>query len=462
MASKPRLTIVCLLQHRVLRADTFGGGQPPLVEVIDDAPADSQLALRAALQRQRPAGRVLVLDESAWTQTIELGEAAVAGLDPTELRRAIAYEIEPMSGLSPTASRLGLCEAVATTTGRRSFWICQIAETAARALEAEVAAAHARLLGITTPCGLGLAGAVDEGEARVEVWDGSTYCGTPERPELVIGARAGQRSWTQSIGDWLARRGDGTIAWSGAARPVAATTTPPTTLVDHGPLPATGDPEAAGVWLAAVAGVLERAGLRLLPTVAPSARPLKIRAAVVALVLALATALLLAYDDHRLRAALPDLVTRLETAQRERQQIQARRRATDAELRQLAEHEAETAALVTAIDGIEVLWRQQQEHVEQLLRSLAAVRPRGVMLRSVDTVAGGVTEISGIGVEPKSVDEFAAELAAALRSGGWEVRPAQSSERRTPDGHALYDFSIGVAPEGRAVARPASARKRAP
>ena len=84
MKRRPELTVLFAGAERVARVDLASGKESaPLHSFVGPARAGASLAelLRGVFaDGVRPAARTLVIAETAWTQTVELEQAAVAGL----------------------------------------------------------------------------------------------------------------------------------------------------------------------------------------------------------------------------------------------------------------------------------------------------------------------------------------------------------------------------------------------
>ncbi len=436
MGRRARLTIACVLRDRALRVDCDRDGPRGEPDVIEPPPTDAASALRALLTIRPAAPRVLVLLDGAWTQTIDLAAAAIAGLDVADVRRAIAHELEPVSGIPAANARIAVREIDAAASGRRSFWVVQMRSEAAADLEREVAAAGAHLAGISTVCGLGLANGIAIDDLRVEAWEHATFCGSLAEPERVVAGRTGRRYWTQAIEEWAARHTRDVVHWAGSSRPLPATNE---ALHDLGPLPAVQDSAHAGAWLVAIAPLLQDQHGELLPLVGPAPRVRRERPLLVALVLALAVAVFAWFDDCANHRELVATQARLDDVRLRKQQREQQAK-SDADLaRRLQEIMDTNDAEAARIEDVEVLWQRERSMIPKLLEKVAAVRPRGILLRSLRTGVNGATEVTGIGTDTKVVDDFTAELAAALRDHGWDVTPAHSSEQ-TVEGRTYQEF----------------------
>lgn len=459
MAGRPQLTIVCLLQDRILLRVDRQGGASSEADVIEDDAAGSAASLRHILEVRRPAARVVVLRDDLWCQTVELAEASTSGLGAHELQQALSFEVEPMSNMPAVGSRTGYREGARGARGKRSYWVSQASEELVNSIEAQVKRVGSRLVGIAHPCGLGLAtrnGAV----TRVEIWDQVTFCGTGSEAELVIAGRAGQRFWTQKLGDWMRAHAGVPAEWAGSVRPAAVGAEG---VADLGVLPACSGVDAAAAWLRSVAHLLEGRLSELLPVVVPAPRRIAVRPSLVMLLLTLAAAVALWFDDRAQQRTLSDTTAKLEQAQTRHRQIEARSKGQAETRKKVAAVAAANDKEAAALAALDLLWQQQRNRVPAMLRALAALRPKGLQVRSLLSTSAGGNEITGIATEPKVIDDFAAQLAPVLRSDGWDVSPAHSRER-AEGGRAWHEFTIGAAPvgQGKAVPMQVQGRKRTP
>lgn len=103
---KPAVTFLLITPNRVARAD-FAAGKC----VASSAPRPGADAVRAALALGgKAASETWLLSSEAWTQEIPLNAAQVAGLSAESLRRALAFEVEPFSGIPAADSATGFRE----------------------------------------------------------------------------------------------------------------------------------------------------------------------------------------------------------------------------------------------------------------------------------------------------------------------------------------------------------------
>src|SRR5436190_2274628 len=103
MASRVAITLLLLDRDKVVRAD-FGSGARPEVRDLWQQPRpavdDFGLLVESALHLgPHPGKRVWVLSGDLWTQTLPLPLLKVDGISEDELSQALAFEVEPLSGV---------------------------------------------------------------------------------------------------------------------------------------------------------------------------------------------------------------------------------------------------------------------------------------------------------------------------------------------------------------------------
>lgn len=437
-SSRGRTAILYLTAERVTRVDL---DLPDRAVEHGRAPGAGLAAVEAALADSPPEA-AYIADERAWTQTLALPNGAVAGLQPAQLERALAFELEPLSGIPADDSALA-AHVLSDADGQRRLWVTQVRRSELDALATALRARGVRLLGVVHPAGLDGAGA-----PRVEVWEQATCC-VPENGKapdlLVIGARAGQRSWARGVRDWLCERNGSAVAWIGRARPALAEVPERAGVIaDRGDWPR---PPALSQWLAGAARALA-ANPSPVPLIAPpraARRRLEPRAAGIALA-ALVTAF--AYFDHRaLQRALGALELESSVAGAAAADVQ-RLRQRNAELEQQYEKLAPAAAARSEIaDSIEREWKAQRARLPGLLAAVAELRPDALVVRWIRTTAAGAFSVEGAGAEAGAIDSFTAALSLRLRPLHFHVQPAASSVESTESGARFFRFAIVCSPE---------------
>ena len=179
MPRKPRNTILCITADRLVRADFDRAADPAGFAItvrprpaIDDLPGlvETTIRLRSDLGK-----RVWVLSSDIFLQIADLTSAPGA-LDDDELRRALAFELEPLSNISGLDSLVGYAP-LASDTGHAAFLVSQISRSEAERICEVVRRAGGQLAGIAHPAGvpapLHASGAL-ESWARVEAWADAT------------------------------------------------------------------------------------------------------------------------------------------------------------------------------------------------------------------------------------------------------------------------------------------------
>lgn len=157
--SKPALSVIFVGQGYLARVDVPSGADEPSRRVWRAARPASVSSIAGAIESD-PAviadlgGDCWVLAEDLWTQMLALPAAAVAGLDARAVERALAYELESLSGLSPAESMLGFVPGDDSPAGERTFWVTQAPADEIARIAQIIRCAGGQLVGLAHPAGL--------------------------------------------------------------------------------------------------------------------------------------------------------------------------------------------------------------------------------------------------------------------------------------------------------------------
>lgn len=425
-------TIVLVTETRVIRADRHGPEDG--VSVIDrPRHAEHGLAdsIRTVFTDRRTKGGVVVLSTDVWIQTLSLGREQVAGLAPADLARALAFEAETFSGIPARQSALGYRGGDALD-GSAAYWIAQVTRSDLESVKAAVAEAGGTLYGLGHPGGLPLPMAATNGNEpwqRVEIWDGayvlvSNADGQRVRTR-ILNAIPGADVLTEIDEDpeWLdARGGDVPLPGPGVRFELAVE-------------------ESRRRWCEIALEVLAADPLRLplaQSETAPGRRSPAFSAgfALTALVMLGTVAWygFLTWQRIGLTATEAGLVTAtaaLEAARREESAL-----ADELKANRLAAESAKEVGALRASLAI-------------LLAEIGRRRPADVVILTMKQESNGMI-CGGVSLDARLVDEFGAELSAALQPSGWAVRTREVRAREA----GIWDFSLAF--QHRAFARPAA------
>jgi Tfp pilus assembly protein PilN len=143
-------TILIITHHRVVRADVMEGSVTSFKTGPRHADPTGDAALEAVRLDSAKPKRAFVLIDDAFAQTIGLNVSQAAGLNATELERALSFEVEPLSGIAPFDSALGF-RALEAQNGQQRYSIAQITLQQRDALQKALAANGVKLSGICHP-----------------------------------------------------------------------------------------------------------------------------------------------------------------------------------------------------------------------------------------------------------------------------------------------------------------------
>lgn len=161
-------SLLLVTHHRVVRADVVDGS----VTTFKAGPRHADPVGDAVLEALRldAAGvkRVFVLLDDVFTQTVGLNVSQAAGLSHAELERALAFEVEPLSGIAPFDSALGF-RVLGAANGQQRYMVAQTTLPQRDALHLALNAQGVRLAGLCHPRNLAEA-APPEGDEPLRVW----------------------------------------------------------------------------------------------------------------------------------------------------------------------------------------------------------------------------------------------------------------------------------------------------
>lgn len=458
MPPRAAITILYIGAARSVRADFAAGAGGELLS-SDERPAGSGDPAAAATELlksgARPAPKTFVFLENAWSQTVDLPAAASAGLNSLQLERALAFELEPVSGNRPAESAvaavpIGTLTIGTAGAGHTRYLVTQISVATRDAIAQALAAAGTRLAGIAHPGGIGGNDAL-----RMEVFEQVTFCINLQKRESTraIAARPGSRLWEQEIRTWLAENAAGApVLWRGRARAISQLPEAGEMIHDEGPLALDAD---LYQWMreCAIPAILDSPAR--VPMIAPPARErARLNPAIAGGVLCTLLAAACVFDYLQLSA-------RVAGSEKEMQQIadaalksQKTRTAMEALAKQAAELNKKNQTRDSRLRYAEAEWKAQRERLPALVRATSTECPEGVLATSISSDAGGILQIKGAAVESAAVDSFVADLAAQLGRKHFAVQPAQLRESWNEDAGRFFEFTITVAPVAAAPAPP--------
>lgn len=465
MLRRQSTTILLLTADGIIRADLAGGRVAALWQqprpAVDDLPMLVDSALRLGGKGRR---RVWVLTTDLWSQTLPVEAGATRGMLSDELARSLAFEVEPLSGISAFESALGH-KAMATDGFHRHFWVVQLPIWQLTQIEEVVRQAGCSLGGVAHPGGLPRPVA-DTGQGawqRVELWPDSVVAvqadaGKPP-DTLVYNGGPAQDGWKPEIVRWLASR-------QPADRRVlllSRTADNDRRLGDETEVLDLTDESVLTAWLAAWAEVLASDDPGL-PIIQPAPQPMPAHTQILisaGLATLVAAGCWFIHTAHQKQIAETVAETRQLTERTEQfeafdGEIQRRRD----QLKTLTE---DNERLLSGLDTYEAALAAQQYRVAALLTAVAEMRPEHLMIRKIEHDSGRLT-ISGSSLDPESANELAVSLDRRVRSLGWQVglphqQAGRNSADRTPWTFRLELKDIDV---GGSIVREAERRQSAP
>ena len=417
------LTLLFVTPQRLVRADFLRETGPTLTHFWQ-APAPPGdllplLAEGALLLGPPPQGSVFIVASTLATQFLSVPTPKVGGLEGEELRRALGFEAEALSGMNPFESVLGTV-AQGESAGERQYWITQIPTSELQQLDESFARHKAALSGVLHAGGLPRnvdAGSAGEPWQRVEVWNDAVFCVDTSASGSfklhLIPSPPSRANWQPEAESWFKGCGPSmhreTLvsdpAWLGAA----------------GGGHSLDEELVLRSFLTAWAKELLLPQPRI-PIIRPPARPIaaSTRWAIAGGLLAASTAVCLSHWfwlDRQVR----QLEREVREAQRPAQQLQALRGETSDLEKQLGIATEEIASLRSLLDDWkDGVTREHRRHAA-LLGGLMSHTPAGLMIDGIEERPNNL-RVSGLSMTAESPG-FGIGLSGIMENFFWTIDP---------------------------------------
>jgi len=447
--SRADLTVILHTERGVARADYSGISAPVLTGVwtqpLSANGNGSGVGQFEALLKQAPrcARQVWLLSDEVWVNGQSLPAAATAGLNSEALEHALNFEAEPLSGISAADAVLGFANQ-GQEDGLQNFWVAQLRKETLGEYERAAKAVGVRLAGVLHPAGVPapVTGVNAEASwARLEVWPQVALArmggpGVLSRTRMV-NAAPGQVRAQVTLSQWLGTTRPAHWEWLGQGEPPAlegqngARWQRVTLDTD------TGLRSWLGAWGAALA-----VGAPQLPAIRPVAPQRPARHFVLAGLACQAVVMLACYGyflwAEKERVALNAQLMELGTPAKQLAELDQKIKKGSDELQKLdKENMAESVRQGMA----DVRTKMERRRYVDLLGRLSEVQPDDVAVRNIETDTSGKVKIVGVALEPRKLDQFAADLAAKL-GRMWHVQPPQSSLQSAETTVPVWEFTL--------------------
>lgn len=465
MPSRPSTTLLLITPQRLVRADFGRSAARGPVEMRGQArPAVQDLVglveTAARLGGRKLGKRVFVLTSDVFMQAVELPEGTTAGIEPDELRRALAFEAEALSDINALDASVGYVP-LGSAEHRHQFLVTAIDRRELSSIDEVIRRGGAKLGGVGAPAALAKPISAELGSAgtwtRTELWPETIVC---------VGQRGGGAVEVAAInGDPRVSGWEGDVAsWresldAGASREMLLpidVDLPVGASEQH--IVRLGDEDALATWLGLWA---DRLNAGSLPTgmVPPPARAMRreSRVAVSAALAVLAAAGCVLHYTLVTRGAEADeqMLKELRAPAERLAELEEQRDAVRRDFAALQNEQAEVEErLQTALVGLRV----HKDRLPVLLGSLAESRPPNLLVRSIEGDAMGAV-IRGVALRAEDPNELARDLAGPLRPLWWRVEPPEKKALNRLRGGGPWAFEIRLTleenglllPEGEAL-----------
>ncbi|MBI1370738.1 MAG: hypothetical protein GC162_19035 [Planctomycetes bacterium] len=443
MALKAHLTLLAVCGNRIARAD-FGSGLEVRGMWQQTRPAHAlpHESVAAALSLGRSCGaKVIVLSDDVWTQSVELPASAVAGLSEAEMRQALGFEAEAMSGIAADRAAIALTP-IDAPAGSIGYWVTQAPEEMLAEMTQIIRRRGGRLVSVAHPGGLPMPlGEVQAGRSwrRIEVLDRTTLCiarrGDAPVQLRIIHSDAMSPNWLASIQQWRdATPADGE-QWLSAIEH---------SLSDRGPVAELTE-QTLAQWMRHWAQrlVLAQPGAPVVhppPQIVPMSRWL-FRAAAMFLVVFAAGAV----HHHWLKSQVDAAERQLKAAQQPRRELDE----LDKKIAALRKDITKTRQQNTIEQTRRRVTREPARQPDRLLALLEQARRAAPQALYIEKLAGnpdGAVALQGVSLDAVSADVLAKSLAEQLAATGWRIHPADKDAVMGADGSAVWKFSVMAEP----------------
>lgn len=447
MATRTSNTILLITRDRLARADfdkhgALAGLHEQPAPAVEDLPSLVEAAVR--LSSVRP-GRVWVLTTEIWAQTLTLPEETVSNLSPEDLGRAVAFEAEPLSGVTAADSLVG-CVDQGSDDGQRRLWAVQIPLALPDQVEYIVRQAGGRLAGLGHPGGLprSLIGLADSRVVwqRIELWPGAMVVvrgGAGQAPTtLIVNNDPKPGRWTTDLQRWLPEQQHAVHQES-----LHASASVATSELDPLARLSLDDPEALGEFLVAWAAELSAKSPGV-PLVRSARRPLSsgqkwaVAAAAALLALAFCSGHFV-WMKQRMATRQAEIVRLrgpIELFNQAKKEVEGLRK-------QREQLDAGYGKLQGDLEQCRKVLEAQQNRLRSLLKALAESKLEEVTIEKIDG-SGDELVLYGTCLEAGMADELAALLAPKMEPLGWRVQlPSKKAQELFTD-HGPWKFELRI------------------
>lgn len=461
-------TLILITRDRLVRADLKSGRSPEIKGLWQRQKPDTndpatlvETAIR--LGKKKP-GKVVVLSSDLWIQTLRMPVDATRGLSDQELSRALAFEAEPLSGITAFDSQVSYV-AMPSDGQHREFWIVQSPSSHLEQIDDAVSEAGGVFVGLGHPAGMSrpcIAPGSGERWQRVELWPGAIVCvrgasGNPPRAH-VINADPALRTWQAAVEQW--RVGEERAPRTEWLVPDVGVQVP----AEPGDVFSLVPEESLRLWLADWAAVLFGPSPSV-PLARPAPRPMsKQRRLAIAAGLALMAGAL-CYGHYTLAEeriaglnaqilGIKNQVGKLDALKKQGADLAKKRDKSRDELQTLSKKVDDCTATLSA----------HRSRWQKLLLLLAENRPQHLMVKKIDGRDERIN-ISGLCLGPHPANALASDLESRLRELGWRVQPARQEAGKALASGDPWKFELSlkdIAPTGDSAQAAEPRRRGAP
>ncbi len=425
-----------------MRADFGKGEPPPLIgtwekprPAMEQLPGLVELALRLG---PAPAHKVWILSSDLWVQTLAMARNAVEGVETEELRKALGFEVEPLSGMGAFDSEIAFRQLPARGNDS-SFWVMQAESIQRDPLEDIIAREHGKFAGLVSAAGLPKPlFEQEEGGSwqRIELWPTHVVClnhvAGEELDVHIINEAPRQNRWREQVEAWLNQVGD-------ASEQEWLTATDLSDVVEESDTPepmSLDDQETLEIWLTVWASALSQPDPAV-PHVAPKRRPASMKQkAMLCVALWLVVAALCGVRWMTLSSSVDEARKYAEEVKRNADSLSPLRATENRLKKEKKTLNDDSTKLEDRERNMQTMLRSYRDRYGILLGLLGQYAPDPSVL-TVDEIVSfpNSLEIKGRSIDSQLISSLASGLAEHLPKYGWVADlPTKEAQNKLPNG----------------------------
>lgn len=436
MSKRSECSIFLITDSDIVRADFSGRRNARLLSFqkvareVSLSPAES---LELVLGGKGKVGRQCwVFETSVWSQIVSVPQRSIEDIQPDELKNALKFEVETLSGVEAENSALGIHQLHDEDRTQASFWINVATSELFENVSQSLKRSGAKWVSLAHPAGF--ATETERGQTRVELWENVAIRTQKGLPPVIAGLTP---RWQEQLGLDPEVPPQSTSLWAQSAEMAGENELGLT-------INSLENEETLKSWLQAAAqrGLSESA--KAFPVIKTFDQVVSTSVLSTTFYRMVSVGLVSLFCfwhwnwlDQNQKQVAAEII--------ELEKPALRKRALDQQLAQIVEQHSkldqDANAAKLKIKKIECLLEFQKDRLGRLLERIKELRTNDLVIQNIELHENGIV-ISGLALKSKSAAELAQQLTGKLQSMGWRVNPAsQIGKNQLSDG-GPYEFSI--------------------